>query len=169
MAKTRAMLISTKQKYKDLQNQGYDQCVQMKGMKLDTVIKTRYLGVNIDSSLVWKVYIKEISSKVSRTIGFLKHARNFLPQQTLKTLYKGIVEPHFRSCCSVLGCCGKTELNQLQKLQSRAARAVTNISYDAPSKPLLHKLEWKIIQQLIADETKMMVFKSINDFGPKYM
>ena len=37
------------------------------------------------------------------------------------------------------------------------------------SKPLLHKLARKSIQELIADETKMMVFKSINDFGPKYM
>ena len=46
---------------------------------------------------------------------------------------------------------------------------VTYSSYDAPSKPLLHKLEWKSIQELITDETKMMVFKSINDFGPEYM
>jgi len=30
-------------------------------------------------------------------------------------------------------------------------------------------LEWKSFQEIIADETKMMVFKSHNDFGPKYM
>ena len=156
----------SRQKYKGLQNQGHDLCVKIKEIEL---MKTRYLGVNIDSSLNWKVHIKAISSKVSRAIGFLKHARNFLPQDTLKTLYKGIVEPHFRYCCSVWGCCGKTALNQLEKLQNRTAIIVTNSSDDAPSKPLLHKLEWKSIQELIADETKMMVFKSINDFGPKYL
>ena len=43
------------------------------------------------------------------------------------------------------------------------------LNYDGPSKPLLHKLEWNSIQELIADETQMMVFKSINDFGQKYM
>ena len=32
----------------------------------------------------------------------------------------------------------------------------------------LHKLEWNSIQELIADETKLMVCKSINDFGLKY-
>ena len=37
-----------------------------------------------------------------------------------------------------------------------------------PSKPLLLKLEWKSIKELIADETKMTVFKSLNDFGQKY-
>ena len=87
----------------------------------------------------------------------------------MKTLYIGIVEPHFRYCCSVWGCCGKTDLNHLQKLQNRAARIVSNSSYDAPSKPLLQKLEWKTILDFIGDETKMMVFKSLNDFGPQYM
>ena len=71
--------------------------------------------------------------------------------------------------CYVWCCYGKTEPNQLQKLQSQAARIARNSSYDAPSKPLLHKLELKSIQELIADETKMIVLTSINDFGPKYM
>ena len=45
---------------------------------------------------------------------------------------------------------------------------MTNSSYDASSKPLL-KLEWKSIEEHIADETTMIVFKSRNDFGPKYL
>ena len=132
-------------------------------------MNTRYLGVNIDSSLDWKEHIKVLSFKVSRAIGFVKHARNFLPRDTLKTVYTGIVEPHFRYCCSVLGCCGKTDRSQLQKLQNPAARIVTNSNYDAPSKPLLHRLEWKSIEELIADEVKIIVFKSFNDFGSKYV
>ena len=112
LVKTRAMLISTKQKCKALQNQSHDLRVKIKGTGLDTVTNTRYLGVNIDSSLDWKEHIKAISSKVSRAIGFLNHAKGFLPQDTLKTFYTGSVEPHFRYCCSVWGCCRKTDLNQ---------------------------------------------------------
>ena len=37
------------------------------------------------------------------------------------------------------------------------------------SKPCCINLNEKSIQELIADETKMMVFKSINDFGPTYI
>ena len=59
-------------------------------MKLDSAMSTRYLGVNIDSSLDWKEHIKMISSKVSRAIGFLKHARNFIPQDITTTLYTGL-------------------------------------------------------------------------------
>ena len=46
---------------------------------------------------------------------------------------------------------------------------MTNSSYDAPSEPLLQKLEWKCIEELISDEKKLTVFKSLNDLGPNYM
>ena len=85
----------------------------------------------------------------------------------LDNLYTGIVEPHFRYCCSVWGCCGSTEINQLQKLQNRAARIVTNSSFDTPSRPLIERLGWKTIEQLISYESKTMVFKSLNELAPQ--
>ena len=86
--------------------------------------------MQIDCSLDWKEQIMAVSTKVSRVIGFLRHAKSFLPIASLKTLYTGIVEPHFRYCCSVWGCAGSTDINQLQKLQNRAARIITNSSFD---------------------------------------
>ena len=61
------------------------------------------------------------------------------------SMYTGIVEPHFRYCCSVWGCCGLTEINHLQKLQNRAARIITGSRYDAPGLPLVKRLGWKTI------------------------
>ena len=72
-------------------------------------------------------------------LDFQKHAKSFLPKETLQTLYKRIVEPHFRYRCSVWGCTGSTEINQLKKLQKRAARTITNSSFDAPSRPLIRR------------------------------
>ena len=118
---------------------------------------------------IGKSKFKAVSAKVSRAVGFLKHAKNFLPRETLKTLYTGLVEPHFRYCCSVWGCCGSTEINQLQKLQNRAARIVTNSSFDTPSRPLIEELGWNTIEQLISNESKTMVFKSLNELAPKYI
>ena len=125
VAKTNAMLVSTKQKHNILNSRSEDLDFKIRDNDLEIIQKTKYLGVQIDNSLIWKEHIKTVSTKVSRAIGFLKHAKTFLPQETLKTLYRGIVEPHFRYCCSVWGCAGSTELNQLQKLQNRAARIIT--------------------------------------------
>ena len=49
----------------------------------------------------------------------------------------------------------------LQKLQNRAARIVTNSSYDAPAVNLLKELKWPTVQDMIKQETATNVFKSI--------
>ena len=131
--------------------------------ELEVVQTTKYLGVQIDSNLDWKEQTKAVSTKVSRAIGFLRHAKSFLPMASLKTLYTGIVELHFRYCCSVWGCAGSTDSNQYQKLQNRAARI------DIPSRPLITELGWKTVEELIGNESKTMVCKSLNDLAPQYL
>ena len=147
VAKTHSMLISTKQKHNSLKSQNKDLDLKIRDNDLEVVKKTKYLGVQIDCSLNWKEQIKAISSKVSRAVGFLRHAKSFLPKETpketLQTLYTGIVEPHFRYCCSIWGCAALTEINQLQKLQNRAARIIKNSSFDAPGGPLIEEMHCK--------------------------
>ena len=163
------MVVATKQKHNILNSRNDDLDLKIRDNDLEIIQKTKYLGVQIDKSLNWKEHIKTVSTKVSRAIGFLKHAKTFLGQETLKTLCTGIVEPHFRYCCSIWGCAGSTELNQLQKLQNRAARIITNSSFDTPSRPLIDKLGWKTIEQLVASESKTMVFKSLHELAPQYL
>ena len=167
--KTHSMLISTKPKHRTLLNQGESLKLKIQDKELEVVQKSKYLGVQIDNTLDWKGHITTVSSKVSRGIGFLKHAKTFLPEETLRTMYTGIMEPYFGYCCSVWGCCGVTEINQLQKLQNSAARIVTGSSFDAPGMPLIKKLDWKTIDELIATESNIMVFKSLHELAPQYM
>ena len=88
---------------------------------------------------------------------------------SLKTLYTGIVEPHIRYCCSVWGCAGSTEINLLQKLINRAARIITNRSSDTQSRLLIVELGWMTIEELIDNESKTMLLKSLNDLAPQYL
>ena len=73
------------------------------------------------------------------------------------------------SCCSAWGCAGSTDINQLQKLQNRAARIITNSSLGTPSRPLIAELGRKTIEEFIGNETRTMVFKSLNDLAPQYL
>ena len=84
-------------------------------------------------------------------------------------MYSGIVEPHVRNCCSVWGCGGETLLDKLQKLQNRAARIVTNSSYDASSLPLIGNLGWLTMKEMIEFETATTVYKSLHGLAPEYM
>ena len=98
VTKTKAMAILTKQKEKWLYENSKELFLSIQEERIDNAQFTKYRGVQVDNNLNWKGHIKALSIKISRVFGFLKHAKNFLTQGTLKTLYSGIVEPHFRYC-----------------------------------------------------------------------
>ena len=143
--------------------------LRIQGAELEVVQSTKYLGVQVHNTLDWREHTKTISSKVSRAIGFLKHARSFLPEESLRTLYIGIVEPHFCYCSSVWGSCGTTEIKQLQKIQNHAACIVTGSNFETPGLTLVKQLGWKTIGELSDSESNTMVFKSLNNLAPQYL
>ena len=57
----------------------------------------------------------------------------------------------------------------LQKLQIRAARIVTNSSYDAPATNLIKELKWPTVHDMIKQEMATIVFKSISGLAPTYL
>ena len=59
------------------------------------------------------------------------------------------------------GCCGVTEKKPLAEFVKESCKKY-NSSFDAPGIPLVHRLGWKTIEELIAHESKLMVFKSLN-------
>ena len=90
-------------------------------------------------------------------------------QNTLSKMYRGIVEPHFRFCFSVWGCCRVTKLQIFQKLQNRAARIVTKSSVDTPSVGLIQSLNWPTVSDVIGSETATTVYKLLNGLVPEYL
>ena len=52
----------------------------------------------------------------------------------------------------------------LQKLENRAARIVTDSSYDSSASALIQTLNW--LTDMIQVETACMVHRSINDLAP---
>ena len=107
----------------------------------------------------WENHIGHVIKKISRALGMIRLAKSFLPLTTLQTLYKSIVEPYFRFCCPVWRSCGGTALDKLQRLQNRAARIVTDSSYKTSAFPILDKLGWLTVNDLLETETLKMVYK----------
>ena len=95
VVKTHSMLISTKPKLKALKSKNESLRLKIHVDEPEVVQKTKYLGVQIDNYLNWKEHIKVTSSKVSKAVGFLRHAKSFLPGETLKTLYMGLLSHIF--------------------------------------------------------------------------
>ena len=170
VAKTTSMLIGTRNRLQDKSNGELhrtnfnisDELIEQK-----TCVK--YLGIQIDSQLKWKEHVESVSLKVSRAIGMIKYAKKFLPTETLKLLYRGLIEPHLRFCCSVWGSCGASTRKILERLQNRSVRIITNSPYDAPAEPLLKSLGLPSVNNMIYQESASMVYKAVNNQAPIYL
>ena len=67
----------------------------------------------------------------------INYAKKVLPTDTLKLLYRRLIEPHLRFCYSIWGNGGVSTRKILERLQNRAVRIITNSLYGAPAEPLL--------------------------------
>ena len=170
VAKITSMLIGTRHTINDkITAEPLRANFVISGEQIEQMPSVKYQGVHIDNKLKWKDHIKAVASKVTRAISMVRHSTKFLPKHTLKMLYQGLVEPHFRFCCSVWGECGVTTRCTLEKLQNRAIRIITDSPYDEPAKPILRQLRLPSIAEMIRQESAGMVYKAINSQAPAYL
>ena len=71
-----------KQKHNILKSKNEVLVLNIHNNKLIVIQKTKYFGVQINSSLDWREQIKVVSTKVSRAVGFLRNAKSFLPKES---------------------------------------------------------------------------------------
>ena len=171
VAKTTSMLIGSRHTITDkITAETLRASFVISGEQIKQKPSVKYLGVHIDNKLKWKNHIKAVASKVTRAIAMIRHSKKFPPpKHTLKILYQGLVEPHFRFYCSVWEACGVTTRCTLEKLQNRAIRIITDSPYDAPTKPILRQLRLPSIAEMIRQESAGMVYKAINGQAPAYL
>ena len=68
------------------------------GESIGEVQNTKFLGIIIDNKLNWKDHISYIAGKVSRGVGVIIKARNYLNRDGLMCLYYSFVYPYFAYC-----------------------------------------------------------------------
>ena len=87
----------------------------------------KYLGIIIDSSLIWKQHLYNISIKISRSIGILCKLKNILNQNMLINLYYSLIYSHIVYCIQAWGNAGETELNHILILQKRLITGIVKL------------------------------------------
>jgi len=95
-----------------------------------------FLGIHIDEHLTWKYHIAHVNTKVSRSLFFIKQVKNFLPSESMRTLYFALVHSHFSYGILAWGNANKTVLHRSIVLQKRALRIINNANYNGHTDPL---------------------------------
>ena len=60
---------------------------------LNNIQSAKYLGITITDNMDWGQHISEISSKATKTLGFLHKNLAFAPGSTEEVAYKTLVQP----------------------------------------------------------------------------
>ena len=141
----------------------------MGGYNIERVPTSKSLGVHIDENLSWSGHIDETAKKISRAINGLRQVRPFVHFHTLLTIYNALILPLFDYCDVVWDNLDKGLAERIQKLQNRAARIITQSSYDIRSHDILRQLKWEPIGQRRTKHKAIMMFKIMNDKAPTYL
>ena len=89
---------------------------------LQNVQSAKYLGIIITDNMDWGQNVSEISSKATKTLGFLHRNLAFAPRSTKEVAYKTLVRPKLEYAAPIWSPHSKLQNNQIEKVQRTAAR-----------------------------------------------
>ena len=89
---------------------------------LENVQSAKNLGITISDNIDWGQHILEISSKATKTFGFLRRNLAFAPKSTKEVAYKTLVWPKLEYAAPIWSPYSKLQINQVEKVQRTAAR-----------------------------------------------
>ena len=78
--------------------------------------------ITISDDLDWGQHISEISSKATKTLGFLRRNLAFAPRHTKEVAYKTLVRPKLEYAAPIWHPYHETQIGQVEKVQRTAAR-----------------------------------------------
>ena len=107
----------------------------------------KYLGITISDDLDWGQHISEISSKATKTLGFLRRNLAFAPRHTKEVAYKTLVRPKLEYAAPIWHPYHETQIGQVEKVQRTAARWTCRRWRNTSSVgDMLDNLEWPSLE-----------------------
>ena len=118
----------------------------------------------IDEYLSWSYLIGELSKKISSAKGALKCIRPYILERTALQIHQALILLPFDYCSSAWGDCNLRwfDTYKLQKLQNRAASAITSSNYDTSASFLLNLLNWDDLITRRQKPKAILMFRTIN-------
>ena len=127
--------------------------------ELTQVNSAKYLGVIIDHKLNWIEHISYVKSKMSKGIGIMYKARQFLTKKALLMLYHAYIFPYITYCIEVWGCASQTQLNCLYLLQKKIIRIMNFSHYLAHTNPLFLSMEVLPLRKIFFYKVGLIMYK----------
>ena len=141
--------------------------IQLNGSKIMRQKCVKYLGIMMEENFKFEKHIANISSVISRNIGVMGRAKNFLSSSQLLLLYNALVLPHLNYCAVVWGNNYQSRLDKLIKLQKRAVRIIDYKPFLYPTNSLFIKYKILKFPDMVKEQSVMIMLGYINKTLPE--
>jgi hypothetical protein len=115
ISKSSLMLICNRHRPDDL-------IVKIGNSNLDIVSSTKFLGINIDHNLKFEIYVDQLCSKLSRSVGIMRRVSPLLPARLMKSLYYSLIHSYLIYSLPAWGSAGITLINRVIVIVNRAIK-----------------------------------------------
>ena len=140
----------------------YSYC--LKGHVLDLQDSTKYLGVDIQSSLSWKTHIDRITKKSNSMLGFLRQNLRSCSEETKANAYFIMGRSNLEYCSSVSSPHHKDQIHKIEMVQRRAAPYTTNRFRNTSSvSSMIYQLQWESLESRRSKIQLTLFFKVIHN------
>lgn len=164
--KTKFMLVKSRYNFIDTVNHSG---VYINGKKIEQVKECKYLGVVIDDKLTFSNHATYITGKIARKVNLLSRLKNLLSNWSKLLIYKTIILPHLNYCASILFLLNNSEINNMQKRQNQALRAILKCNRYTNIKRMLEKTELLSIRQIVFLNAMTVIYKIKNGLFPRHL
>ena len=134
---------------------------KLHGHTLSNENSTKYLGITLQTNCKWDKQINSITAKANQALGFLKRNLKVNSTPIKEHAYKALVRPKLEYASSVWDPHSTKQIQQIEKVQRRAARFVTNRYHNTSSvSDMLQNLNWPTLQTRRL-QTRLVLFYKI--------
>jgi len=114
---------------------------------LEVANQHSYLGIMLNKSLSWSPHISTVASKATKTLNFLKRNLSNCSKEVKASAYLTLVRPQLEYASAVWDPYYNSHIQQLEKVQRRAARWINNdYSRFSSVTAMLNELSWPSLQ-----------------------
>ena len=173
--KTHLMVLTSSQSRKARRKTGRDLAVSIvtPSATISPTSSEKLLGGWVHQDLKWAEHILEgkdsLVKCLNKRLSALKLVGKVATFRTRKIIADGVFMSKLVYLISLWGGCENYLIRTLQIIQNKAARVVTKLDWDTPTKVLLSQCGWLSVQQLAYYHTVILVYNILHSGQPKYL
>lgn len=123
----------------------------------------KYLGITISDKLDWSSHVSVLAKKASNTLSFVRRNLKYCPKESKQLAYFSLVRSTMDYCAAVWDPHMKKDQDNLERVNRRAARFVTN-DYSSSSSvtSMLEALAWPTLANRRENQRLVMMYKIVH-------